>query len=201
MCIHATVPVLARSVQLTGPTAYPSPQPQVIIATPLVEFYGPIVTRVSEFWVMGTCEFEGGAPDLTGGGGGGGETEGTRALSLAYGASVRRQMYNLPRWVAPLNGCQKDVDFFFGKAGGAAGISVGGETEGSRRSLASAKAIVRAAQAKRGGDKKALAARRPAVDRKLLSFFKKGGSTAHLPDQVCVRGRGRVEERGSVYII
>lgn len=166
-------------MQFLSPTPDSSfSHPQVLIRTPLVEFYGPIVSRTSEFYVMGTCEYEGSPLSV----GAGGEEAETRALTL--GEQVRRQLYNLPRWVAPLNGCQKDVDFFFGKAGGAAGISTGGETEGSRRSLASSKAIVRAAQAKRGGGKKAAL-----VDRKLLSFFKKGGSTAHLPDQVggCVQ--------------
>ncbi len=140
---------------------------------------------------MGTCEFEG-SPTTSSGGG-----EESRALTLDD--KTRRELYNLPRWVAPLGGCQKDVDFFFGSAkqleGSTGGVEVG---EGGRRRLSSAKAIVRSAQAKRGllaSGGKAKAPRAPAVDRKLLNFYKKSGSTGHLPDQVggwvVCPGRGR----------
>jgi hypothetical protein len=151
---------------------------QVLIRTPLYEAYGPLVSRTSEFYVMGTCEYEGGTIS----GVAGGEEGESRALTL--GEQTRRDLYTLPRWVAPLNGCQKDVDFFYGNAkqieGGAGGVESEG---GRRRSLASGKAIVRAAQAKRG---LATSNKSPRlnVDRKLLNFYKNKGSTGHLPDQI-----------------
>ena len=70
----------------------------VIGGSPVYEAYTNLVTHTAEFWIGGTCETEGGEGTTTTAGG-----ESTRALVDPY----ERQLYDLPWFVAPVQGCQK----------------------------------------------------------------------------------------------
>ena len=184
--------VLEYAFQL-GSVIYVGAGAMVLWGTPLVEFYGPFVSRSTEFWVMGTCEYEGG-----GAGGGGGET--SRALAIP--ATEDRALYNLPTFVAPLEGCQKLIDYFYGYESGSDGG--GGETSRARAlshnrrgpaAVAAAKGMGASAKAPKALKTLAAAPRvaRPKSQarrklsprqRKLRAFFQQGGHTNHLPVQV-----------------
>lgn len=73
----------------------------VIGGSPVYEAYTSLVTPTVEFWIGGTCEIEGGEGTATDG------TAGETTRSLAVAPAVERQLYDLPWFVAPIEGCKK----------------------------------------------------------------------------------------------
>ncbi|KAM3567397.1 hypothetical protein VYU27_010457, partial [Nannochloropsis oceanica] len=110
-----------------GEVLYVGAGAMVVWATPIIDFYGPRVSRVTEFFVMGTCESESGATGSLSSGAEGGEGR-ARALT------TDRSLYTLPTFVAPVQGCMKLINLAFGYEGGNDGASSGGE-EGRARAL------------------------------------------------------------------
>lgn len=73
----------------------------VIGASPVYEAYTSLVTPTVEFWIGGTCEEEGGSGTATDG------TAGESTRSLAISPVEERALYDLPWFVAPVQGCKK----------------------------------------------------------------------------------------------
>jgi hypothetical protein len=191
--------------RLLGSVIYVGAGAMVLYGTSLNEFYGPYVTRTPEFWVMGTCESEGGGT-ITDGSTISIEGE-RRARSLDM--SEPRSLYTLPTFVAPVQGCQKIVDFFYGIEKGNDGAA-SGEGERRARALSKARPAVAASVANSPRNvpkkRKTITAPKPvgiggssrralprsvgprrkltAKERELRTFFKQGGHTRHLPEQV-----------------